>query len=63
MSIKGYLITFERLHHRILQSNIKLPEPVLAYRVPKSANISPEKEQLACATITELKQKAMKKQT
>ena len=33
MSIKNYLITFERLHHKILQYNIKLPEPVLAYRV------------------------------
>ena len=62
MSIKDYLITFERLHHKILQYNIKLPEPVLAYRVLKSANISPEKEQLARATITELKYEAMKKQ-
>ena len=62
MSIKDYLITFERLHHKILQYNIKLPEPVLAYRVLKTANISPEKEQLARATITELKYEAMKKQ-
>ena len=62
MSIKDYLITFERLDHKILQYNIKLPEPVLAYRVLKSANISPEKEQLARATITELKYEAMKKQ-
>ena len=36
---------------------------MLAYRVLKSANISPEKEQLARAAITELKYKAMKKQT
>ena len=43
MSIKDYLITFERLHHKILQYNSKLPEPVLSYRVLKSANISPEK--------------------
>ena len=62
MSIKDYLITFERLRHKILQYNIKLPEPVLAYRVLKSANISPEKEQLALATITKLKYEAMKKQ-
>ena len=48
MSIKDYLITSEGLHHKILQYT--LPEPVLAYRVLKSANISPEKEQLACAT-------------
>ena len=33
MSIKDHLITSERLHHKILQYNIKLPEPVLAYRV------------------------------
>ena len=44
---KDYLITFERLHHKILQYNIKLPEPVLAYRALKSVYISPEKEQLA----------------
>ena len=62
MSIKDYLITFERLHHKIIQYNIKLPGPVLAYSVLKSANISPEKEQLAHATITELKYEAMKKQ-
>ena len=35
---------------------------MLAYRVLKSANISPGKEQLARATITELKYEAMKKQ-
>ena len=35
---------------------------MLAYRAPKSANISPEKEHLARATITELKYEAMKKQ-
>ena len=34
----------------------------MAYRVLKSANISPEKQQLAHATITELKYEAMKKQ-
>ena len=61
-SVKDYMITFERLHHKILQHNIKLPEPVLAYRVLKSANISPEEEQLTCATITEVKYEAMKKQ-
>ena len=53
MFIKDYLI---------LQYNRKLPGPVLAYKVLKSANISPEKEQLACATITKLKYEAMKKQ-
>ena len=62
MSIKDYLITFERLHHKFLQYNIKLPKPVLTYRVLKSANINIEKEQLAHATITELKYEVMKKQ-
>ena len=56
------MINFERLAHKILQYNIKLPELLLAYRVLKSANISPEKEQLARAIITELKHEAMKKQ-
>ena len=28
MSIKDYLITFEKLHYKILQYNIKLSEPV-----------------------------------
>ena len=45
MSIKDYLIIFERLHHEILQYNTELPEPVLAYGVLKNANISPEKQQ------------------
>ena len=31
-----------------------LPSGVLAYRVLKSANLTPEKQQLATATITEL---------
>ena len=44
------------------EDRVKLPEPVSAYRVLKSANISPEKEQLVHATITELKYEAMKKQ-
>ena len=35
---------------------------MLSYNVLRSANISPEKEQLARATITELKYEAMKKQ-
>ena len=34
--------------------NIKLPDPVLAYRVLKSSNITAEKEQLARATLSEL---------
>ena len=44
------------------EATLELSEPVLAYRVLISANISPEKEQLAPATVTELKYEAMKKQ-
>ena len=39
-----------------------LPSGVLAYRVLKGANLTPEKQQLARATITELTYENMKKQ-
>ena len=48
------LVEFDRRDDKIKIHNIILPEPVLAYRVLKSANISAEKEQLARATVSEI---------
>ena len=42
--------------------NIKLPEPVLAYRALKSANLTNDNEKLVKATVTELTLKAMSAQ-
>ena len=54
MNIIDYLNKFERLYYDIQRYEMTLPSGVLAYRVLKSANLTPEKQQLATATITEL---------
>ena len=45
MSVCDYLIEFDRLTARLSDYEIKLPEPVLAYRALKSVNLSQENEQ------------------
>ena len=62
MNIIDYLNKFERLFYDIQRYEITLPSGVLAYWVLKSANLTPEKQQLAWATITELTYENMKKQ-
>ena len=43
MTIIDYLIEFDRMIARLKEHSIQLPEPVLARRVLKSANLSEEK--------------------
>ena len=57
MDIIDYLNEFD-----IQGYEMTLPSGVLAYRVLKSANLTPEKQQLARATITELTYENFKKQ-
>ena len=54
ISIENFLINFGRYVTKLKDSNILLPEPVLAFRTLKSANITPENERLVKATIGEL---------
>ena len=53
-SINDYLIQFDRHVAKLREFQITLPEPVLAYRALKSANLSPENERLIRATINNL---------
>ena len=57
-----YLIHFDRHVAKLKEYNIILPEPVLAYRVLKSANLSSETEKLVRATISDLTLSAMTQQ-
>ena len=58
-SINEYLVEFERLVIRLKNYNIDLPEPVLAYRVLRSSNLSEENERLVRATVQVLTFDAM----
>ena len=62
MSVCDYLIEFDRLTAKLTDHSIKLPEPVLAYRALKSANLTQENERLIKATVSELTVKAMAQQ-
>ena len=62
MTIADYLIEFDRMNAQLSVHNIKLPEPVLAYRALKSANLTNDNEKLVKATVTELTLKAMSAQ-
>ena len=62
MSIGDYLIAFNRLVAKLKDNAIELPEPVLAYRVLKSAGLNPEEEKIIRATVKELKLKDMSDQ-
>ena len=62
MNIIDYLNEFERLYYDIQRYEMTLPSGVLAYRVLISANLTPEKQRLARATITEMTYENMKKQ-
>ena len=61
-SIQDYLIQFNRNVAKLREYKICLPEPVLAYRALKSANLSVENESLVKATIGELTLKSMSQQ-
>ena len=62
MSVEDYLIEFDRLVAELKANAIVLPEPVLAYRVLKSAEVTSEEEKIIRATVKELKLKDMSDQ-
>ena len=62
VSIPDFLNEWERLYDKIVSKGITLPEPVLAYRLLKSANIPSEKQALVRATVQTLTLENLKKQ-
>ena len=54
MSLEDFLIDFGRHVAKLKDFNILLPEPVLAFRALKSANLTPDNEKLVKATVGEL---------
>ena len=56
------LIEFGQLVAKLKDFNILLPEPVLAFRALKSANITKDNEKLVKATVSELTLSSMSKQ-
>ena len=54
MPLEDFLIEFGRLVTKLKDFNILLPEPVLAFRALKSANITKDNEKLVKATVSEL---------
>ena len=59
MSIDDFISDFERLYNKVKAYKIELPDPVLAYRVLKSANLVQTKVELVRATITTMSYKDM----
>ena len=59
MNLQSYISEFEKMISDLRKCNINLPEEVLAYRVLNSANLSPEKVDLALATVKTLTYKDM----
>ena len=53
-SLEDFLIEFGRLVAKLKDFNILLPEPELAFRALKSANITKNDEKLVKATVSEL---------
>ena len=54
MHLQSYISEFEKMVADLRKQKIILPEAVLAYRFLNSANLSPEKVDLALATVKEL---------
>ena len=61
-SLEDFLIGFSRLVAKSKDFNILLPEPVLAFRALKSANIPKDNEKLAKATVGKLTLSSMSEQ-
>ena len=59
MNMSDFRIEFDRLVQQLKGYAIELPEPVLAYRALKSANLSPENEKLVRATVPAVKLESM----
>ena len=54
LSMADYRIEFDRMVQQLKQHKIELPEPVLAYRALKSANLAEEHERLVRATVSSI---------
>ena len=52
--MKDCINTFDRLNNRSIEHDMKLPEGVLAFRLLKGANLSPDTQKLVRATIKTL---------
>ena len=61
-SLEDFLIEFGRLVAKLKDFNILLPEPVLAFRALKSANITKDNKKLVKATVSELTLSSMSEQ-
>ena len=61
-SLEDFLIEFGRLVTKLKDFNILLPEPVLAFRALKSANITKDNEKLVKATVSKLTLSSMSEQ-
>ena len=59
MSMSDYKVEFDRLVQQLKHHKMELPEPVLAYRALKSANLSENDERLIRATVKEIKLDSM----
>ena len=59
MTIADYLIEFDRMIAQLKLHKIILPEPVLAYRVLRGANLTDDHEKLIRASVSELTLKSM----
>ena len=63
MNIRDYINEFERLNNKIKTlKEAPLPDPLLAYRLLKNANLSEDKRNLARATLPAFTYDNMKKQ-
>lgn len=62
MSMKDFIIEFERLLSKTKSHGTQLSENVLAYRILKSSNVSDHHQELVRATISELNYESMKLQ-
>ena len=62
MSLEDFLIEFGQPVAKLKDFNILLPEPVLAFRALKSANITKDNEKLVKATVSELTLSSMSEQ-
>ena len=61
-STEDFLINFDQHVTKLKDFNIFLPEPVLAFRTLKNANLTSENERLVKATIGELTLSSMSRQ-
>ena len=59
MNLQSYISEFEKLLADLKKQKITLPDEVLAYRLLNSANLPPEKVDLALATVKSLTYKEM----